>query len=134
MFMFPVKDGEIELLGHYCSYSTRPYFLRWRLKFKSKVWCPGWTLVYGSASESSSVSNSIQNAIINFIQKAYQEGVITEEDAKPWLQGTIDRCKDAHVAAKRARWPYSLNWRSRIVQITGPVPVLWCNRPITKGF
>ncbi|ROT80654.1 anti-lipopolysaccharide factor like protein [Penaeus vannamei] len=95
---FPVKDGEIELLGHYCSYSTRPYFLRWRLKFKSKVWCPGWTLVYGSASESSSVSNSIQNAIINFIQKAYQEGVITEEDAKPWLQGTIDRCKDAHVA------------------------------------
>nr|AVP74305.1 anti-lipopolysaccharide factor 5 [Penaeus vannamei] len=83
-----VKDGEIELLGHYCSYSTRPYFLRWRLKFKSKVWCPGWTLVYGSASESSSVSNSIQNAIINFIQKAYQDGVITEEDAKPWLQGS----------------------------------------------
>ncbi|XP_063612719.1 anti-lipopolysaccharide factor-like [Penaeus indicus] len=80
-----IRNGEIELLGHYCSYSTRPYFLRWQLKFKTKVWCPGWTLVYGTVRNSASVSNSLQDAIVNFVQKAYQEGVISEEEAKPWL-------------------------------------------------
>ncbi|XP_037803363.1 anti-lipopolysaccharide factor-like [Penaeus monodon] len=87
IYNFLVRNGEIELLGHYCSYSTRPYFLRWQLKFKTKIWCPGWTLVYGSAKGNSSVSSSLQDAIVNFVQKAYQEDVISEEDAKPWLQG-----------------------------------------------
>ncbi|XP_047487907.1 anti-lipopolysaccharide factor-like [Penaeus chinensis] len=81
-----IRNGEFELLGHYCSYSTRPYFIRWQLKFKTKIWCPGWTLVYGTARDKASVSNSLQDAIVNFVQKAHQEGVINEEDAKPWLQ------------------------------------------------
>ncbi|XP_042858377.1 anti-lipopolysaccharide factor-like [Penaeus japonicus] len=81
-----VRDGEIELLGHYCSYGTRPHLIRWRLKFKSKLWCPGWTLLYGTSSDDSSASNSLQNAIVNFVNKAVQAGLVSAEDAMPWLQ------------------------------------------------
>nr|XP_045617680.1 anti-lipopolysaccharide factor-like [Procambarus clarkii]AOG75604.1 ALF11 [Procambarus clarkii] len=78
------KNGEVELLGHYCQYSVSPKFKSFELYFRGRMTCPGWTPIRGEA-ESRSSTGILAATTADFVNKAFQAGLITEDDAKRWL-------------------------------------------------
>ncbi|XP_071532931.1 anti-lipopolysaccharide factor-like [Panulirus ornatus] len=78
------KQGEVELLGHYCSYSVTPKIKRWQLYYKGRLWCPGWTHIRGEA-ETRSHSGVAGRTTKDFVEKAFKAGLITEEETRAWL-------------------------------------------------
>ncbi|XP_071532929.1 anti-lipopolysaccharide factor-like [Panulirus ornatus] len=76
--------GEVELLGHYCSYSVQPKFRKWQLYYKGRMWCPGWTQIRGEALTRSR-SGVAGKTARDFVEKAFRAGLITEEETRAWL-------------------------------------------------
>ncbi|KAK8720567.1 hypothetical protein OTU49_013241 [Cherax quadricarinatus] len=77
-------EGEVELMGHYCNYSVKPKFRRWELYFDGTMWCPGWTTIRGEALTRSR-SGVIGETTRDFVRKAFEAGIITEQSAQQWL-------------------------------------------------
>ncbi|XP_042869033.1 anti-lipopolysaccharide factor-like [Penaeus japonicus] len=78
------ENGELELLGHYCNFYVEPKFRNWQLRFKGRMWCPGWTIIKGEA-DTRSRSGVVGKTIQDFVKKAFSQGLITEEEARAWL-------------------------------------------------
>ncbi|KAK8720568.1 hypothetical protein OTU49_013242 [Cherax quadricarinatus] len=77
-------QGEVELMGHYCNYRVVPKFRRWQLYFNGRMWCPGWTTIRGEATTRSR-SGVIGDTTRDFVRKAFEAGIITEQSAQQWL-------------------------------------------------
>ncbi|KAK7078899.1 hypothetical protein SK128_002989 [Halocaridina rubra] len=77
---------DLEFLGHECNYSVRPKIRRFQLYFQGRMWCPGWTPIRGEALTRSR-SGVVGKTTANFAQKAFESGLITEEEARAWLEG-----------------------------------------------
>ncbi|ROT65196.1 anti-lipopolysaccharide factor [Penaeus vannamei] len=78
-------SDEVEFMGHSCRYSQRPSFYRWELYFNGRMWCPGWAPFTGR-SRTRSPSGAVEHATRDFVQKALQSNLITEDDARIWLE------------------------------------------------
>lgn len=78
------QNGDLELLGHYCSFSVNPKIKRWQLYFSGNMWCPGWTPIKGEALTRSR-SGVVNKTITDFVRKAFNSGLITEDEARAWL-------------------------------------------------
>lgn len=76
--------NEFELLNHQCAYHTRPLLMNWSMHILAKVWCPGWVNLSGTAI-TDRIPKSIEFATRDFVMKALQAGVVSQEDARPWL-------------------------------------------------
>ncbi|KAK8743396.1 hypothetical protein OTU49_001422 [Cherax quadricarinatus] len=81
--LFTVR--EIELLGHYCTLRTQPYFSRWRLHHKASVTCPGWTTALGRAEGFLSPVTSEREATRDIVRKLVENGLVTRKEASHWL-------------------------------------------------
>ncbi|KAK8742576.1 hypothetical protein OTU49_001966 [Cherax quadricarinatus] len=79
------KENEIELLGHYCTLSTRPHFHRWKMYHRATVTCPGWTTAVGRARGFTSPVNAEREATRDMVKKLVENGLVTEEEASHWL-------------------------------------------------
>ncbi|XP_045623664.1 anti-lipopolysaccharide factor [Procambarus clarkii] len=80
------RNGEVELLGHYCSYSVTPTIRRWQLYFRGRMWCPGWTSIRGEAMTRS--NSGVQgDTTRDFVTKALNAGLISQQEAQAWLDG-----------------------------------------------
>ncbi|KAK7065228.1 hypothetical protein SK128_021552 [Halocaridina rubra] len=78
------KSGHLEFLDHSCSYSVRPTVRRFQLYYKGRMWCPGWTPIRGEALTRSR-SGVVGRTTTDFARKAFQSGLITEDQARAWL-------------------------------------------------
>ncbi|XP_037782680.1 anti-lipopolysaccharide factor-like [Penaeus monodon] len=78
------RNGDVDLVDHSCSYSVKPDIQGIELYFIGSVTCPGWTTIRGE-SNTRSKSGVLNAAIKDFIQKALKAGLVTEEEAKPYL-------------------------------------------------
>ncbi|XP_064097380.1 anti-lipopolysaccharide factor-like [Macrobrachium nipponense] len=78
------ETGDLEFLDHVCSFQVRPKFKRWQLYFSGTMWCPGWTPIRGT-SETRSRTSVVNEAVADFVQKALSSGLVTEEEARNWL-------------------------------------------------
>nr|BAH22585.1 anti-lipopolysaccharide factor 2 [Penaeus japonicus] len=78
-------SDEVEFMGHSCRYSQRPTFYRWELYFRGSMWCPGWAPFTGR-SMTRSPSGAVEHATRDFVEKALQRNLITEDDARIWLE------------------------------------------------
>ncbi|CAG0893657.1 unnamed protein product [Darwinula stevensoni] len=79
------KNEKMEFLGHQCNFSTSPSFYRWELYHNTKVICPGWTNIEGYA-KTKSPTGSLKHATTDFVNKALQSGLVTEDQVKEFLQ------------------------------------------------
>ena len=77
-------DDQMVFLGHTCQYSVNPKIKRFELYFKGRMWCPGWTTIRGEA-ETRSRSGVVTKTTQDFVRKAFQSGIVTEEQARVWL-------------------------------------------------
>lgn len=75
---------EVIFMGHKCSFSHSPSFYRWELYYKGRMWCPGWAPFSGN-SKTRSRAGSIEHATRDFVKKALENNLITEEEASAWL-------------------------------------------------
>ncbi|XP_042230803.1 anti-lipopolysaccharide factor-like [Homarus americanus] len=78
-------EGELDLLEHYCSFQARPHIYQWKIYYKARVWCPGWTPIVGMSQLHSSSVAARLNAAKNFVKQALAAGLVTEEEALNWL-------------------------------------------------
>ncbi|XP_063615156.1 anti-lipopolysaccharide factor-like [Penaeus indicus] len=78
------RNGDVDLVDHSCSYSVKPDIQGFELYFIGSVTCPGWTTIRGE-SNTRSKSGVLNAAIKDFIQKALKAGLVTDEEAKPYL-------------------------------------------------
>ncbi|XP_027206930.2 anti-lipopolysaccharide factor [Penaeus vannamei] len=78
------RNEETELLGHKCRFTVKPYIKRLQLNYKGKMWCPGWTTIKGEA-RTRSHSGVAGRTARDFVEKAFRDGLISEQDAKRWL-------------------------------------------------
>ncbi|XP_064102615.1 anti-lipopolysaccharide factor-like [Macrobrachium nipponense] len=78
------ETGDLEFLDHVCSFQVKPKIKRWELYFRGTMWCPGWTPIRGT-SETRSRSSVVNRAVADFVQKALTSGLVTEEEARNWL-------------------------------------------------
>nr|AVP74303.1 anti-lipopolysaccharide factor 3 [Penaeus vannamei]QJD13444.1 anti-lipopolisaccharide factor 5 [Penaeus vannamei] len=78
------RTGDIDLVGHSCTYNVKPDIDGFELYFIGSVTCPGWTTLRGE-SNTRSKSGVVNAAVKDFIQKALKAGLVTEEEAKPHL-------------------------------------------------
>ncbi|XP_069945045.1 anti-lipopolysaccharide factor-like [Cherax quadricarinatus] len=76
--------GEVELMEHYCNYIVTPMIRRWQLYYRGRMWCPGWTTIRAEATTRSR-SGVIGDTTRDFVRKAFQAGIITEQEARAWL-------------------------------------------------
>nr|XP_045583628.1 anti-lipopolysaccharide factor-like [Procambarus clarkii] len=79
------REGEIELLRHYCNYSRRPYFHRWELNYRATTSCPGWTTAVGKAQGYLNPTTAEIEATKDLVRKLVQAGLVTREEASAWL-------------------------------------------------
>ncbi|XP_071549417.1 anti-lipopolysaccharide factor-like [Panulirus ornatus] len=79
------QKGELELLDHICSYTTKPHFYSWKMYYRCSIWCPGWTPIVGQASGHRRAMTARIEATKDFVKKAVASGLVTEEEADPWL-------------------------------------------------
>nr|AFW04306.1 anti-lipopolysaccharide factor 3 [Macrobrachium rosenbergii] len=77
------RQGDLELLGKYCTYNMRPFFKNWKLYYSASVICPGWTQIRGSA-KASSMTAVLNQAIEDFLTKALKAGVVKREEARTY--------------------------------------------------
>ncbi|XP_071525286.1 anti-lipopolysaccharide factor-like [Panulirus ornatus] len=78
------RDGEMELLGHYCNYAVKPTIIKFELYFQGSVWCPGWTKIRGEALTRSK-TGVVGKTTSDFVKKIYEAGLVTEEEAREWV-------------------------------------------------
>ncbi|KAG7164049.1 anti-lipopolysaccharide factor-like [Homarus americanus] len=78
-------DGELDLLDHFCSYNIRPYFHKWRLYYRSQVWCPGWSPIIGTADRHTNSVHAKMAATRSFVHQAVDRGLVRKEEAVNWL-------------------------------------------------
>ncbi|KAF2350690.1 Anti-lipopolysaccharide factor/Scygonadin [Trinorchestia longiramus] len=78
------RSGSVELFGQECSYSQRPSFSRWRLKWKNYFQCPGLGDVRGYC-KTSSRSKGINCAVTDFVKQAINKRLMTAKQAATWL-------------------------------------------------
>lgn len=78
------RQGEMELMGHYCNYTVVPKIRSWELYYYGTMWCPGWTPIRGSA-RTRSRSGVVGDTTRDFVRKAFRSGLITEDQARDWL-------------------------------------------------
>ncbi|KAK8398850.1 hypothetical protein O3P69_004148 [Scylla paramamosain] len=76
----------VDFMGHTCHIRRRPKFRKFKLYHEGKFWCPGWTHLEGN-SRTKSRSGSARDAIKDFVYKALQNKLITENNAAAWLKG-----------------------------------------------
>ncbi|KAG0717214.1 Anti-lipopolysaccharide factor [Chionoecetes opilio] len=79
------KTQEITLLDRYCTLGRRAYLHKVELRYKAEVTCPGWTTIKGKGSGHSNALNSENDALKDFMTQAVARGLVTREDAAPWL-------------------------------------------------
>ncbi|XP_045120962.1 anti-lipopolysaccharide factor-like [Portunus trituberculatus] len=80
-----IKTQEITLLDHYCTLSRSPYIKRFELHYRADVTCPGWTSIKGRGSNHTNPTNSEKDALKDFMTQAVAAGLVTKEEAAPWL-------------------------------------------------
>ncbi|XP_064081316.1 anti-lipopolysaccharide factor-like [Macrobrachium nipponense] len=78
-------EGDMELLDHYCVYKRTGYFYKWELHYKAEVRCPGWTKIIGKAKNHLNPTSAERDATEDFVRKVVAAGLVTEEEALPWL-------------------------------------------------
>ncbi|KAA0183448.1 anti-lipopolysaccharide factor [Hyalella azteca] len=80
------QSNELQFLGFQCYYHQHLRFRRWRFRFHGSFSCPGWTNIHG---EYDTVSrNGVQRKTIeDFLKKATAANLVTEDEARAWLQG-----------------------------------------------
>uniref|UniRef100_W6MEN5 Anti-LPS-factor-like-1 protein n=1 Tax=Pagurus bernhardus TaxID=174397 RepID=W6MEN5_PAGBR len=79
------RGGNLNILGHQCSYRVRPKIIRWRLWYKGTLACPGWTSITGS-DKARNPNHVVTYTVTDFVKKAFEAGLIKESDAQRWLQ------------------------------------------------
>ncbi|XP_071549416.1 anti-lipopolysaccharide factor-like [Panulirus ornatus] len=79
------NEGEMELLGHYCTYSRRPYFYKWELHYRAQVNCPGWSTIIGKAEGYLNPTSAEREATRDFVRQAVERELVTPEEASEWL-------------------------------------------------
>ncbi|XP_053652897.1 anti-lipopolysaccharide factor [Cherax quadricarinatus] len=79
------REDEIELLGHYCTISRTPYFYKWELNFRATSRCPDWTTALGKAEGYVNPHNAETEATKDLVRKLVERGLVTQEEASPWL-------------------------------------------------
>ncbi|CAG0893658.1 unnamed protein product [Darwinula stevensoni] len=67
------KEGTVDFLGHSCEYSVKPQISKFKLYYKGKVYCPGWSNIVGN-SKTKSRTGAMNGAIEDFVKKAIQKG------------------------------------------------------------
>ncbi|KAF2356687.1 Anti-lipopolysaccharide factor/Scygonadin [Trinorchestia longiramus] len=77
-------SGEHEFLGSTCDFTTRPTIYSWELYYLGRFWCPEIGNVVGK-SKTRSRSSVLNKAIEDFLRKAIDKGLVTEEQAATWL-------------------------------------------------
>nr|AEP84102.1 anti-lipopolysaccharide factor [Macrobrachium rosenbergii] len=78
------RNEKTELLGHECKFTVKPYIKRFQLNYKGRMWCPGWTAIRGEASTRSH-SGVAGRTAQDFVRKAFQKGLISQQEANQWL-------------------------------------------------
>ncbi|XP_042886035.1 anti-lipopolysaccharide factor-like isoform X2 [Penaeus japonicus] len=78
------RTGTVDLLDHLCTYNVKPDLQRFELYFIGTVTCPSWTVIKGE-SETRSQSGVVNDAVKDFVKKALKAGLVTEEEAKPYI-------------------------------------------------
>lgn len=79
------QTREIEILGNYCLLERQAYVKRFEVHYRAEMNCPGWTTLKGKGSGHTNATNSENDAIRDFLRKAVKGGLVTREDAAPWL-------------------------------------------------
>ncbi|XP_063877528.1 anti-lipopolysaccharide factor-like [Scylla paramamosain] len=80
-----IKTREITLLDNYCTMTRRPYIKSLEVHYRAEVSCPGWTTIKGRGSNHRNPTNSENAALRDFMTKAVKAGLVTREEAAPWL-------------------------------------------------
>ncbi|XP_037780091.1 anti-lipopolysaccharide factor-like isoform X1 [Penaeus monodon] len=78
------RNEKTELLGHECKFTVKPYLKRFQVYYKGRMWCPGWTAIRGEASTRSQ-SGVAGKTAKDFVRKAFQKGLISQQEANQWL-------------------------------------------------
>ncbi|XP_069982870.1 anti-lipopolysaccharide factor-like isoform X2 [Penaeus vannamei] len=78
------KTGEREMFGHECTYFVTPKVKSFELYFKGRMTCPTLSNVRGEALTRSR-SGVEAKTVEDYVRKVVEKGVITEEEAKAWL-------------------------------------------------
>ena len=74
------NDGTtIDFLGHQCSASLKGRFHKLKWVWDGMFSCAGWTDLIGNSRGSSSRTGAIENAIKDFVNKAFENNLITSE-------------------------------------------------------
>ncbi|XP_045132020.1 anti-lipopolysaccharide factor [Portunus trituberculatus] len=77
-------NDSVDFMGHICYFRRRPKIRRFKLYHEGKFWCPGWAPFEGR-SRTKSRSGSSREATKDFVRKALQNGLVTQQDASLWL-------------------------------------------------
>lgn len=80
-----IKTTELTILDHYCTMTRRPYFKGIEVHYRAEVSCPEWTTLKGRGSNHTNATNSENDALKEFMNKALKAGLVTQKEAKPWL-------------------------------------------------
>uniref|UniRef100_A0A0N7ZD98 Anti-lipopolysaccharide factor n=1 Tax=Scylla olivacea TaxID=85551 RepID=A0A0N7ZD98_SCYOL len=80
-----IKTREIILLDNYCTMERQPYIKSFEVHYRAEVSCPGWTTIKGRGSNHRNPTNSENAALRDFMTKAVKAGLVTREEAAPWL-------------------------------------------------
>ncbi|UYV83412.1 hypothetical protein LAZ67_23000912 [Cordylochernes scorpioides] len=63
------QSGNFELMGHNCHFKVSPKISKFKLKYKGKLWCPGWTGITGRSTKKSR-SGAIEHSVRDFVNQA----------------------------------------------------------------
>lgn len=80
------KNGSVDFMDHRCNYQFKPRIRKRQFIYDCKFWCPDWA-PYAGWAKSDSMTGSLQEATKEFVNKATQKGLISEQDAEIWLKG-----------------------------------------------
>ncbi|KAK8398847.1 hypothetical protein O3P69_004145 [Scylla paramamosain] len=79
------RNEETEFLGRKCQLTVKPKIKNLQLYHEGRMWCPGWTPIVGEAL-TRSFSGVAGKTVQDFVRKAHDKNLITEEEAKVWLE------------------------------------------------
>ncbi|MPC80343.1 anti-lipopolysaccharide factor-like [Portunus trituberculatus] len=79
------RNEKTEFMGRNCQLTVKPKILNFELYHEGRMWCPGWTPIVGEAL-TRSFSGVAGKTVQDFVKQAHDKGLITEEDAKVWLE------------------------------------------------
>ncbi|KAK3892726.1 hypothetical protein Pcinc_003416 [Petrolisthes cinctipes] len=75
----------MDIAGHSCNWRFKPKFSIFKLRFKGKVWCPGWTSITGRA-KTKSRSGAVSGAARDFATQAIRAKLVTKGKVADILQ------------------------------------------------